>query len=254
MNDWVGLLIVVAVILIVWWLLTRFARQGPEKFHIEHKHEEILQVKETATRAVNITLPETSEIQNTPTKPESPLTTETVEFPETTRASNVPIVTDTPSLKETPVMPDNPKIPEENPVVEPENPDLPDASVLTDTPVLPDAALFTETSTIPDTAEIIAPPVIPDTAKMPEMTVLPDDLTILEGIGPKVNKLLQAQGIKTFSQLAATKFEDINAILIANGLQFMNPTSWPQQAKLAAEGKMDELQALMDNLKGGRKV
>jgi hypothetical protein len=32
-----------------------------------------------------------------------------------------------------------------------------------------------------------------------------------------------------------------------------DPTTWPAQAKLAAAGKWDELKAMQDNLKGGRK-
>lgn len=82
----------------------------------------------------------------------------------------------------------------------------------------------------------------------------PDDLTILEGIGTKVNTLLQAAGIATFSQLANADMNRLKEILEANSLQFMDPTSWPEQAKLAAEGKTDELKALQEALKGGRKA
>jgi predicted flap endonuclease-1-like 5' DNA nuclease len=88
---------------------------------------------------------------------------------------------------------------------------------------------------------------------IPETPIIPDDLTILEGIGPKVNKVLQARGISTFNQLAETKVDYLKSILEENGLQFMDPETWPKQSRLAAEGKMDELKALMDSLKGGRK-
>jgi hypothetical protein len=33
-----------------------------------------------------------------------------------------------------------------------------------------------------------------------------------------------------------------------------DPGTWPQQAKLAAEGKMDELKKLQEELQGGRRV
>ena len=82
----------------------------------------------------------------------------------------------------------------------------------------------------------------------------PDDLASLEGIGPKVNSLLQAAGITTFAELAGADVSRLEEILEANDLQFMDPASWPEQAKLAAEGKIEELQALQDSLKGGRKV
>ena len=34
----------------------------------------------------------------------------------------------------------------------------------------------------------------------------------------------------------------------------MDPTTWPQQAQLAADGKWDELDVLQDELDGGRVV
>jgi predicted flap endonuclease-1-like 5' DNA nuclease len=85
-------------------------------------------------------------------------------------------------------------------------------------------------------------------------TSAPDDLTVLEGIGPKVNKVLQAAGIQTFGQLAGADLDNLKKILEENGLQFMDPGTWPQQAKLLAEGKMEEFQELASKLKGGRKV
>ena len=84
--------------------------------------------------------------------------------------------------------------------------------------------------------------------------IVPDDLTKVEGIGPKINGLLQAAGIQTFAQLAAADMAQVKALLEANGLPFIDPGSWSEQAGLAAAGKMDDLQALQDRLKGGRKV
>ena len=94
----------------------------------------------------------------------------------------------------------------------------------------------------------------PAAVPAPEVAAKPDDLAILEGIGPKVKSLLAGAGITTFAQLAASELDTLNQILDSNKLQFLDPTTWPEQASLAAEGKMDELQELMDNLKGGRKV
>lgn len=93
-----------------------------------------------------------------------------------------------------------------------------------------------------------------ETAPEPEPEPEPDILADLEGIGPKVNSLLQAAGITTFVQLAETDVAKLNQILDDNKLQMLDPTSWPEQARLAADGKHDELQALQDKLKGGRKV
>ena len=88
----------------------------------------------------------------------------------------------------------------------------------------------------------------------PTEPLKPDDLTILEGIGPKINNLLQGAGIRTFAQLAASQVSELKAILDPAGLQFIDPGTWPEQAKLAAEGKFDELKTMTDSLKGGRKV
>ena len=81
-----------------------------------------------------------------------------------------------------------------------------------------------------------------------------DDLTIIEGIGPKVAKVLHEAGISTFSQLAKSNADDIQKILSAAGLRMMDATSWPAQAKLAADDDMDGLKKMQDKLSGGRKT
>jgi hypothetical protein len=77
-----------------------------------------------------------------------------------------------------------------------------------------------------------------------------EDLAIIEGIGPKIGKMLQAAGINTFADLAKTDIEKIKGLLKDAGLA-ADPTTWPKQAKLAAEGKMEELKKLQDELTGG---
>ena len=82
-----------------------------------------------------------------------------------------------------------------------------------------------------------------------------DNLEIIEGIGPKIAKVLVEGGISTFAQLAATKAEDITAMLKASGGRFSlaNPASWAEQAALLRDGKMAEFKALTDALVGGVK-
>jgi predicted flap endonuclease-1-like 5' DNA nuclease len=84
--------------------------------------------------------------------------------------------------------------------------------------------------------------------------VVPDDLKIVEGIGPKIEGLLNNEGILTFSQLAVTTTERIKEILDAAGPRFQmhDPTTWPQQSALARDGKWDELKAWQDELNKGR--
>jgi predicted flap endonuclease-1-like 5' DNA nuclease len=79
-----------------------------------------------------------------------------------------------------------------------------------------------------------------------------DDLALIEGIGPRIVGLLQQQGITTFAQLAAVDIPRLEQILRDNSLQFVKPDSWPEQARLAAEGRMGELKALQDRLTAGR--
>jgi predicted flap endonuclease-1-like 5' DNA nuclease len=80
-----------------------------------------------------------------------------------------------------------------------------------------------------------------------------DDLTIIEGIGPKIAELLNQNGIHTFSQLADTGVPDLETILRAGGSRFQtaSPDSWPRQARLAANREWPRLDALKAQLQGG---
>ena len=93
-------------------------------------------------------------------------------------------------------------------------------------------------------------------AKAPKAKKSGDDLTIIEGIGPKAAEALIAGGISTFIQLAETSAADVKAILDAstNKVQHLDPTTWAQQSQLAADGKMNELKKLQDELNGGKAV
>ena len=92
--------------------------------------------------------------------------------------------------------------------------------------------------------------------KAPKASKKEDDLKIIEGIGPKAAEVLVAAGIDTFAKLAKSKAEKINEILDAAEakVQHLDPTTWAQQAQLAADGKMDELKKLQDELNGGKAV
>ena len=77
---------------------------------------------------------------------------------------------------------------------------------------------------------------------------------MVEGIGPKIALLLQADGIETFSDLAKAKVGTLSKILKDAGPRFSmhKPNSWPKQARLARDGKMDALKKLQDKLSGGK--
>ncbi len=80
-----------------------------------------------------------------------------------------------------------------------------------------------------------------------------DDLKKVEGIGPKIAEIFNNAGIMTFADLAGTSVEKLKEILVAAGSRYAskNPGSWPKQAKMAADGKWDELKVWQDNTKGG---
>ena len=82
-----------------------------------------------------------------------------------------------------------------------------------------------------------------------------DDLTQIEGIGPKIAEILVKSDIKTFDELAKSSPEQIKEILVAAGTRYKmhDPSTWPEQAQLAADGKWDELKELQDRLNSGKK-
>lgn len=96
--------------------------------------------------------------------------------------------------------------------------------------------------------------VVKPTAKRATAKVAKSDLKVIEGIGPKIEGLLNAAGIITYKQLSMTKVQDLKNILTAAGprYQMHNPTTWKKQARLAASAKWNELIELQATLKGGK--
>ena len=81
-----------------------------------------------------------------------------------------------------------------------------------------------------------------------------DDLKAVEGIGPKIEGLLNDAGIKTWKALSGTSVSSIQDILDKAGSRYKlaDPGSWPKQAELAAAGKWDDLQEYQNFLVGGK--
>ncbi len=81
-----------------------------------------------------------------------------------------------------------------------------------------------------------------------------DDLTKIEGVGKKINELLAAENIVSYKELAKLSAKKLKAVLQAAGNKFTlhDPASWPRQAKLAAAGKWEELDALQKELVAGK--
>jgi predicted flap endonuclease-1-like 5' DNA nuclease len=91
---------------------------------------------------------------------------------------------------------------------------------------------------------------VPEPSKSEEAE---DDLTRIEGIGPKVSRILKDAGIISFDSLAEADAAEVKNVLNEAGLQMMNPEGWIEQAQLAANEDWDGLQKLQDELKGGRR-
>ena len=84
--------------------------------------------------------------------------------------------------------------------------------------------------------------------------VVPDDLKRIEGIGPKINSVMNEAGVQTFAQMAAMSAEALRQILDDAGMAPIHNTStWPEQASLAAAGNWAALEKLQDELTGGRR-
>lgn len=80
-----------------------------------------------------------------------------------------------------------------------------------------------------------------------------NDLTIIDGIGPKIAELLLAAGIQTWDNLSRTSAQRCREILDAtNGFSLHAPTHWPIQAKLASQGKWRELKDWQSKSEDGR--
>ncbi|MCP5061305.1 MAG: 50S ribosomal protein L17 [Ignavibacteriae bacterium] len=92
-----------------------------------------------------------------------------------------------------------------------------------------------------------------ETESVEEVKVESDDLKKIEGIGPKISDILNNNGIFTFSDLAGSDNEKISKMLSDAGGRFAshNPETWAAQAKMAADGKWDELKKWQDELDGG---
>jgi enamine deaminase RidA (YjgF/YER057c/UK114 family) len=90
-------------------------------------------------------------------------------------------------------------------------------------------------------------------AKKPAAPAAKDDLEIIEGIGPKIAKILNGAGIATFSALANAQASTVQKLLDKAGPRFQlaNPGTWAEQARLLASGQTAAFEKLAARLKGG---
>lgn len=81
-----------------------------------------------------------------------------------------------------------------------------------------------------------------------------NDLKVIEGIGPKIEELFNTSGIFSWKALSEISVDRCNEILHKAGERFAihNPATWPRQARMAYEGRWQELKDWQDKLDGGR--
>ncbi len=109
----------------------------------------------------------------------------------------------------------------------------------------------------PEAPEAHEAPAVSEAPKAPKATKAAakgDDLKKVEGIGPKIEELLHEAGIVTFADLSKADVAAVKEILHAAGSRYQmhDPTSWPLQAEMAANGEWDKLKEWQDNAKGGK--
>ncbi len=144
-------------------------------------------------------------------------------------------------------------------------PPPPPAPVVEETPAAPVAEVkeeVVEEVVVEETVvEAPAPEAVVEETVVTESTTVvesapsvEDDLKKIEGVGPKIESLMKEGGLKTWAQVAASSPEAIKEILVAAGSRYQmhDPTSWPLQAGMAAEGKWEELDKWQDEHKGGK--
>lgn len=248
---WAWLLIVLAFLMflgiVIWWCLSTPEEAIEERAPVEHELEAPAETiapavevaaptVEAAAPAIDLGVPEV-ELRG----PEVAAPAVDVELPE--------LEAEAPAIEAEP-----PELEAETPTIAVDLPELEvEASTI--------AVDFPELEVRTRSVDVEAAEMDMDLAGVEEGQIGPqpsqaDDLKIVEGIGPKIESVLHAAGIRTFAELAATPADRIDEILAAESTRLASladPTTWPEQAQLAAEGKWAVLEQLQDELKGGRR-
>jgi predicted flap endonuclease-1-like 5' DNA nuclease len=78
-----------------------------------------------------------------------------------------------------------------------------------------------------------------------------NDFTTIQGIGPAIAQLLIGRGITTWWSLAHADIDLLRSMLAEAGPKYQvhDPTSWPQQARLLANGQWERFRTLRDALR-----
>ena len=107
-----------------------------------------------------------------------------------------------------------------------------------------------------DSHVVAAAPPVPDLAAASHVLGVPvrmNDFTLIEGIGPAIANLCVNRGITTWWSMANTDLAVLRSMLAEAGPKFQvhDPTTWPQQARLLANGEWEKFRRLVDALRVG---
>jgi len=81
-----------------------------------------------------------------------------------------------------------------------------------------------------------------------------NDLTVVEGIGPKIQELFHNHGVNTWRELSECSQDKCQSVLDSGGERYKihNPGTWPEQAGMAADGLWQKLWDWQEKLDGGK--
>lgn len=80
--------------------------------------------------------------------------------------------------------------------------------------------------------------------------VLADDLTLIEGVGKKMDGILRRGGVDSWQSLAQCRLPYLRQLISEAGPRYReyDPITWPVQARMAARGEWRKLKAYQDTL------
>lgn len=90
--------------------------------------------------------------------------------------------------------------------------------------------------------------IIHDTKAIFGYAIRRNDLKIVEGIDPKIERILHDAGIHDWAALESTDTNYITSLLHETGFEKLDPASWPYQASLARMEKWEELKEFQSKM------
>lgn len=113
---------------------------------------------------------------------------------------------------------------------------------------------YKKQSSFPIISKNIHTPVIWKKQSLSDQETVQDDFTLIYGLTPKVQKLLDSVGICSFEGIIDADVEGLEKILYDAWGSFKryNPATWPDQARLAQKGhwrELEEYQAILQKKK-----